>query len=118
MNSWVMVYLPGDVGDDPLIVGSFATLDACVAAIVSTGAPWNYQACQVYGPAIPPPMGTLAPMTVAVGAWLAICSGISPSGGLRLYGYGTFADKLSAIAWGRTQTSPAAYSYGIVSATP
>src|ERR1700735_4679877 len=106
MKSWLLVYLGGDVGSDLLIIGSYATEDAALAAQVTTGAPWNYQVCQAWGPAVPPPpSGTpqtpYAPITVASGAWLAVAPGTSPSGGLRFYAYGTFADKQAALAWAR-----------------
>ena len=112
MNSWVIIFLGGTNGTNVVIKGSFADLASAEAAIVSTGSPWNYQPCQVWGPAVPPPMGTLSPIAVSVGAWLAIASGITPSGGVRPIGYGTFASEDCASSWAASQGNPAGYSFG------
>jgi hypothetical protein len=118
MNSWVLIFLGGDVGDDLLIVGPFASEDAAIIAAISTGAPWNYQSCNVYGPAVPPPMGTLSPIPASVNSWLAVASGITPNGGVRPIGYGTFASKAAARTWASAQANPAGYSFGQVVASP
>lgn len=118
MANWVVLFIGGDLGVDVLVVGSFGSFDAAFTYIVSTGSPWNYQACPVYGPAIPPPMGHLAAIGVPVGSWIAIASAINPSGGVSPVGYGTFASKSAALAWASTQGNPAGYSFGNVTAAP
>lgn len=114
MNSWVLVFLGGTNGTNVVIMGSFNSEDEAFVAAVSTGSPWNWQPCNVYGPAIPPPMGTLSPQAVEGGAWLAIASAISPSGGVKPVGYGTFPSLEAAQAWADTQDNPAGYAYGQV----
>ena len=122
MNSWVLVYLGGNVGSDLLIVGAYATEQAAQAALITSGSPWNYQVCQVWGPPTPPPpppsvQTPYSPAEVSPGAWLAIAPGTTPTGGLRFYGYGTFASKADATAWATSQDTPSAFSFGSVQPT-
>lgn len=114
MNPWVIVFLGGTNGTNVVIQGAYPTRDAAEAAIISTGTPWNWQPCQVWGPAIPPPMGTLAPVNCGDGSWLAIASAITPEGGAKPVAYGTFDSLAAAQAWANTQDNPAGYSYGQV----
>ena len=114
MNSWVIIYLPGNVGTSTLVYGPFPSLEAAITGMVSTGAPWNYQPCQCYGPATPPPMTAIQPYPVVAGAWIGIAFGLSPGGNVVPYGYASFASKAEAEAWAGTQDSPAAYSFGQV----
>jgi len=122
MNSWILVYLGGPVGEDLIIYNSFPTLDAAIAAQITTGTPWNYRPCQVWGPPVTPsPFGTpqdpYTPQTVADGAWIAITSGVTVYGLQSLFGYGTFASRDAAKAWSRSQTSPGNFSFGLVQLT-
>lgn len=117
MNPFVICYLPGDVGEDVLILGSYPTIDAAWAAIVQTGVPFNYQVCEVWGQAVTPPMGTLTPGYAVDGGWLAVTVAVSVNGGQRLVGYGNFGSKADAVAWAKKQGSPAAFSFGQVQLT-
>lgn len=117
MNPWVIVFLGGTNDTSVVIRGPFPTFDAARAAAVSTGQPFNWQPCQVWGPAVPPPMGTLAPINVPAGAWLAVTSAISQSGGVEPVAYyGTGWSQAAAQAWGQTQQNAGAYTYGQVPA--
>lgn len=117
MNSWIIVFLNGGVGVDLLALGSFPSLDEAMRAIISSGQPFNLQPAQVWGPGPTVPDGTADPQPVSVGAWIAVCSGVSPTGGVQLIGYGTFADKGSAQAWASKQQTPSAFSFGQVMAS-
>lgn len=112
MNSWVLVFLGGTNGTNVVIMGSYVSEDDAIIAAISTGSPWNWQPCQVWGPAVPPPMGTLSPQVVEGGAWVAIASMLGSGGNVQPVGYGTFASLVAAQAWAATQQNPAGYSYG------
>ena len=105
MNPWLLVFLGGGADDDLVIICGYASEELAQAGLVNTLAPYNYQVCQAFGTAVPTPPAfgrPYASVDVGVGAWLAVCAGTSPSGGLRFYAYGTFADKPSAVAWVRS----------------
>ena len=96
MNSWVIVFLGGTNGTNVVIQGPFSSEADAEAAAISTGSPWNWQPCEVWGPAVPPPMGTLAPVDASANSWIAIASGITPAGGVKPIGYGTFSTQDAA----------------------
>lgn len=114
MDTWVIIYLPGNVGITTLVYGPFASLADAITGMVSTGQPGSYMPCQIYGPATAPPMTGISPFPAASGAWIAITAGLSEFGNPALYGYGTFSTQAAAEAWAQTQDSPQDYSFGQV----
>jgi hypothetical protein len=119
MGPWVIIFLGGTNNTNVVIYGSYPDEATATAAAISTGAPWNYQVCECWGPAIPPPMGMLTPVTVPENAWLAIASAISQNGGVRPVGYyGTGWDENAAQAWAAKQNNPAGFSFGQVTKLP
>ena len=115
MNSWVLIGQA--VGSSLAIIGGFASAEAAFAYAVSTGNPGNYQICQVYGPAIAPPMGLLAPVAVTAGAWLAITGAFSPADNTMLVCYGPFGTEDEAEEWASTPgLSGTSFGFGNVDA--
>ena len=115
MNSYVLLLLGGQVGANVVFYGGYQSIDAALAAVLSTGKPWAYQIVQVWGPVSNNPPGPVQPYTVGPGAFLAVTSGFSPSGNSRLYAYGTFPSEAAANAWTAQAGVPGAYSVGQVS---
>lgn len=113
MNSWVIIFLGGTNDTNVVIKGAWPTQEAAIQAAIQTGSPWNWQPCQVWGPYTNVPKGPISPEPVSNGAWMAIASMISPSGGVQPVGYGTFPDVFTAQAWANGQQNPAGYSYGM-----
>lgn len=111
MDTWVIIYLQGNVATNTLAYGPFASVTAAITGAASTGQPGSYMPCQVYGPATPPPMTAIAPFPVTAGAWIAIAAGLSEYGNLAFYGYGSFDSKAATEAWAETQDSPEIYSF-------
>ena len=118
MNSWILIFLGGPVGGDLDLDGAYSSEAAAEAAIIATGAPYNYQACEVWGPPANVPGGSVSAQNVADGSWVAISSMITTNGNIKPVGYGTFASKSDALAWARLQNNPAGFNYGMVTATP
>jgi hypothetical protein len=118
MNSWALIFLGGDVGEDVLILGKFSTQDAAIAYAVNSASPWNYQPCDVWGPATFPKSGIWAPMEITLAFWVAIASSITPNGNVKPIAYGMFATKADARAWASSQGNPAAYSFGQIISAP
>ena len=119
MNSYVLIYLNGDVADDLLIYGAWPSFDAAMLYAISTCQPWNWQPCECYGYVVNGANSNLAPVTVAGGFFLAVASAITPYSNVRPIGYvGSFTDKSGARMWASTQQNPSAYSFGPVTAAP
>lgn len=118
MNPCVLIFLGPQNAGNVTILGPFPNAASALAYAASTGSPWLWQVCTVYGPAIPPPMGTLSIISASEGSWLAIGSSISLDGTVVPIGFGTFSSDTAAAAWAVAVKQPGSYSFGQVMVPP